>query len=91
MEINLDEILLIMDKGIVNEFQEEVQRDKELEKTEPEQRLSSRKLRRQSKEEEPYLLAWYLDKEIKANQEWSTFVPKMWEEGIKINSQPSSQ
>ncbi|MBW0512009.1 hypothetical protein O181_051724 [Austropuccinia psidii MF-1] len=80
MECNLDERLSIMDRGIENEPQEEVEGDQEVETQEPEQGPSTEALSNQIKSEEPKSLAWYLDKEIKENKEWATFDPQKWEE-----------
>ncbi|MBW0565028.1 hypothetical protein O181_104743 [Austropuccinia psidii MF-1] len=76
MECNLDERLSIMDRGIENEPQEEVEGDQEVETQEPEQGPSTEALSNQIKPEEPKSLAWYLDKAIKENKEWATFDPK---------------
>ncbi|MBW0582107.1 hypothetical protein O181_121822 [Austropuccinia psidii MF-1] len=91
MECNLDERLSIMDRGIENEPQEEVEGDQEVETQEPEQGPSTEALSNQIKSEEPKSLAWYLDKAIKENKEWATFDPKKWEEWINRNLPPSSE
>ncbi|MBW0585942.1 hypothetical protein O181_125657 [Austropuccinia psidii MF-1] len=91
MECNLDERLSIMDRGIENEPQEEVEGDQEVETQEPEQGPSTEALSNQIKPEEPKTLAWYLDKAIKANKEWATFDPQKWEEWINRNQSPSSE
>ncbi|MBW0587236.1 hypothetical protein O181_126951 [Austropuccinia psidii MF-1] len=91
MECNLDERLSIMDRGIENESQEEVEGDQEVGTQEPEQGSSTKAIPNQIKSEEPKSLVWYLDKEINKNKEWATFDPKTWEEWINRNLPPSSE
>ncbi|MBW0532180.1 hypothetical protein O181_071895 [Austropuccinia psidii MF-1] len=91
MECNLDERLSIMDRGLENEPQEEVEGDQEVETQEQEQGPSIEALSNQIKLTEPKSLAWYLDKAIKENKEWATFDPKKWEEWINRNLPPSSE
>ncbi|MBW0540471.1 hypothetical protein O181_080186 [Austropuccinia psidii MF-1] len=78
MELNLGEGLSIMDSGIENEPQEEVEGDQKVETQNPEQVTSTEALSNQIKPEEPKSLAWYLDKAIKENKEWATFDPRKW-------------
>ncbi|MBW0562070.1 hypothetical protein O181_101785 [Austropuccinia psidii MF-1] len=79
IECNLDVRLSIMDRGIDNEPQEEVEGDQEVEAQKPEEGPSTEAISNQNKKEEPKSLAWYLDKAIKENKEWATFDPKKWE------------
>ncbi|MBW0561810.1 hypothetical protein O181_101525 [Austropuccinia psidii MF-1] len=88
MECNLDERLSIMDRGIENESQEEVEGDKEVEERESEQGSMTEALSNKIKLEEPESLAWYLDKAIIENKEWATFDPKKWEEVMNRNLPP---
>ncbi|MBW0460676.1 hypothetical protein O181_000391 [Austropuccinia psidii MF-1] len=76
MECNVDARLSIMDEGIENAPQEEVEGDQEVETQEPEQEPSTEALSNQIKPEEPKSLAWYLDKAMEENKEWATFDPK---------------
>ncbi|MBW0575076.1 hypothetical protein O181_114791 [Austropuccinia psidii MF-1] len=91
MECSVDEILSIMDRGIDNKPQEELEGDQEVETQEPEKGPSTEALSNQIKPEEPKSLAWYLDKAIKENKEWATFDPKKWEEWINRNLPPSRE
>ncbi|MBW0497772.1 hypothetical protein O181_037487 [Austropuccinia psidii MF-1] len=89
MECNLDERLSIMDKGIENEPQEEVERDQEVETQELKQGPSTEEKSSQITPEEGKSLAWNLEKALKENKEWATFDSKRWEEWINRNPPPS--
>ncbi|MBW0541701.1 hypothetical protein O181_081416 [Austropuccinia psidii MF-1] len=80
-----------MDRGIENEPQEEVEGDQEVETQEKEQGPSKEALSNQITPEELKSLAWYIDKEIKENKEYTTYDPKKWEKWINPNLPPLSE